>query len=111
MESGQNISRKKVVGKISEFVKIFNQEPASKPRDVVDLENDSSTRKQEEAAVNKISKDEKPKLNNSTDVSIKVLNYEKLTISRKYEPLSFTPLKIRICKTKIFLMDLNFESL
>ncbi|XP_022141128.1 J domain-containing protein required for chloroplast accumulation response 1 isoform X2 [Momordica charantia] len=80
-ESGHNIGRKKVGGKISEFVKIFNQEPAPKSRDVVDSENDTSTRKQEgiskaqiEATVKKISKDEKekPKLNINTDASIKV---------------------------------------
>ncbi|XP_022937031.1 J domain-containing protein required for chloroplast accumulation response 1-like [Cucurbita moschata] len=78
MESGHNIGRKKAGGKISEFVKIFNQVPASKPRDVVDLANDSSTRKQEsaskaqtEATVNKIRKDEKPKLNKNTDASTK----------------------------------------
>ncbi|XP_038905516.1 J domain-containing protein required for chloroplast accumulation response 1 isoform X2 [Benincasa hispida] len=78
MESGHNISRKKVGGKISEFVKLFNQEPASRPREVVNLENDNFTMKQEsaskaqtEAIVNKIRKDEKPKLNSNTDASIK----------------------------------------
>ncbi|CAK9317222.1 unnamed protein product [Citrullus colocynthis] len=78
IESGHSIARKKVGGKISEFVKLFNQEPTSKPRDVVDSENDSSTMKQEsaskaekEATVNKIRKDEKPKLNKNIDASIK----------------------------------------
>ncbi|XP_004147814.1 J domain-containing protein required for chloroplast accumulation response 1 isoform X2 [Cucumis sativus] len=75
VESGHNIGRKKVGGKISEFVKLFNQEPTSKPQDVVDLENDSSTMKQESEpkgpTVNKIRKDEKPKLNKNTDASIK----------------------------------------
>lgn len=86
IESGHSIARKKVGGKISEFVKLFNQEPTLKPRDVVDSENDSSTMKQEsaskaekEATVNKIRKDEKPKLNKNIDASIKVNNYEKLT--------------------------------
>lgn len=106
-ESGHNIGRKKVGGKISEFVKIFNQEPAPKSRDVVDSENDSSTRKQEgiskaqiEATVKKISKDEKekPKLNINTDASIKVLIKNKSTISSRYDSRSFTPLKIRIGK-------------
>lgn len=78
IESGHSIARKKVGGKISEFVKLFNQEPTLKPRDVVDSENDSSTMKQEsaskaekEATVNKIRKDEKPKLNKNIDASIK----------------------------------------
>lgn len=99
MESGHNIGRKKVGGKISEFVKLFNQEPTPRPQDAVDLENDSSTMKQEseskaqaEATLNKIRKDEKTKLNKNTDASVKVSNYEKF-----YQPLSFTPLKIKIC--------------
>ncbi|KAL0553540.1 hypothetical protein IC582_007438 [Cucumis melo] len=78
MESGHNIGRKKVGGKISEFVKLFNQEPTPRPQDAVDLENDSSTMKQEseskaqaEATLNKIRKDEKTKLNKNTDASVK----------------------------------------
>ncbi|XP_022940557.1 J domain-containing protein required for chloroplast accumulation response 1-like isoform X2 [Cucurbita moschata] len=86
-ESRQNIDRKKAGGKISEFVKIFNHEPASKSRDVVDLGNDSSTRKQEsaskaqtQATVNKISKEEKSKLNHNTDASIKVDDVSKQSV-------------------------------
>ncbi|XP_023523618.1 J domain-containing protein required for chloroplast accumulation response 1-like [Cucurbita pepo subsp. pepo] len=86
-ESRQNIDRKKAGGRISEFVKIFNHEPASKSRDVVDLGNDSSTRKQEsaskaqtQATVNKISKEEKSKLNHNTDASIKVDDVSKQSV-------------------------------
>ncbi|KAG6608521.1 J domain-containing protein required for chloroplast accumulation response 1, partial [Cucurbita argyrosperma subsp. sororia] len=86
-ESRQNIDRKKAGGRISEFVKIFNNEPASKSRDVVDLGNDSSTRKQEsaskaqtQATVNKISKEEKSKLNHNTDASIKVDDVSKQSV-------------------------------
>ena len=86
-ESRQNIDRKKAGGRISEFVKIFNHEPASKSRDIVDLGNDSSTRKQEsaskaqtQATVNKISKEEKSKLNNNTDASIKVDDVSKQSV-------------------------------